>query len=86
MLVNSPAELKRLEGQLPWYCESRPKQIKRIGITPRSPWAVGPTPEGRVRWLFANRNDWHDFKMMHWRLILIAGNLGPLHTETRSFK
>lgn len=78
MLANSPSELKRLEGQLPWYCESRPKQIKRIGITPRSPWAVGPTPEGRVRWLFEDINDWHDFRIEHSVLILIAGNLGPL--------
>lgn len=86
MILRDASKLKEMERHYPWYVETRPHQVKRLGFEPRGGWAVGPTPERRVRWLFEDINDWHDFRVDHSSFILIAGTLGPLKTETRTFR
>lgn len=89
MIIRESSKLARLggpDGPLHWYCETRPHQVKRLGFEPEGQWAVGPTPERRVRWLFQLEADQCEFCRRHRGFLLIAGYLGPLQTETRRFK
>jgi hypothetical protein len=86
MIVRDPARLKAMERFLYWYAETRPHQVKRLSFGPLGKWAVGPTEEGRVRWLFEDEWDYSRFCKAYRGHLLIAGYLGPLETETRVFK
>lgn len=86
MIIRDPAKLKELERVFPWYAETRPHQVKQMGFDPLGKWAVGPTPERRVRWLFESQEDQMTFSRKHRAFLLVGGYLGPLRTETRIFK
>ena len=84
MIIRDPATLSEKGKVWPWYVETRPQQIKQIGFEPVADWGVGQI-DGRVRWLFKNMADWQKFKAMHRAFVLVAGYLGPLSTENRTW-
>lgn len=86
MIIHDPSELVAKAKVWPWYVETRPQQVKRLGFDNVSDWGVGQTPEGRVRWLFKSMADWQRFKADHRAFVLIAGYLGPLQTENRTWE
>lgn len=84
-LVRDPSELRALEEGLPWYCETRQGLVKRPPEL-AGEWAVGPY-EGRVRWLFETRADQRLFVgEIGLNLMLVVGYLGPVETETKTWR
>jgi hypothetical protein len=81
VIIREPDKLKSLERTLPWYAETRPHQVKRLGFVPVGLWAVGPAEQRRVRWLFQHEADMREFKRLHRGFLLVAGYLGPVVTD-----
>lgn len=86
MIIREAKQLRDLERLFMHYAETRPHQVKRLGFDPTGRWAVGPTSEGRVRWLFEYAADLDAFFHHHRGFTLIKGTLRPLVTETRTFQ
>lgn len=86
MIIRDAHQLKALVKVAPWYAETRPHQVKKLGFEPKGLWAVGPAEPRRVRWLFALEDDQKAFSRLHRGFLLVAGYLGPLVTETRNYQ
>lgn len=86
MIIRDPVRLVGLIDTLPWYAETRPHQVKRLGFESAGVWAVGPTSEGRVRWLFEHQADMKEFKAQWSSYVLVAGYLGPLNLGNTTYK
>ncbi len=84
-LFPAPGSVDTLIQELPWYAETRPRAVVKPGSLPGR-WAAGPTPEGRVRWLFESERGLRSFRYQHGTKVLIAGYLGPLETEARAWR
>lgn len=71
-LINDEWQMDQASMKLPWFAETRPKRVKRLGMELTGPAAVG-SYDGRVRWLFKHRLDRDAFMALHGTEVICAG-------------